>query len=83
MPFWSSFQSRDRRKSYLNAVHTSGLGQYAELSITTYNQMELEMVNLFWPLVARSAGFERPYQPPTLLINTLPIAPICMENHRA
>lgn len=57
----------DRRESYLNAVHASGLGPYAELSITTYNQMALEMVNLFWPLVARSAGFERPYQPPTLL----------------
>ena len=57
----------DRRESYLNAVHESGLGPYAELSITTYNQMALEMVNLFWPLVARSAGFERPYQPPTLL----------------
>ena len=57
----------DRRQTYLDVVHQSGLGPYAELSITTYNQMAMEMVGLFWPLVARSAGFERPYQPPTIL----------------
>ncbi len=57
----------DRQAAYLNAIHASGLGPYAELSITTYNQMAMEMVKLFWPLVARSAGFARPYQPPTIL----------------
>lgn len=57
----------DREAAYLNAIHASGLGPYAELSITTYNQMAMEMVKLFWPLVARSAGFARPYQPPTIL----------------
>ena len=25
------------------------------------------MVSLFWPLVARDAGFSRPWQPPTFL----------------
>jgi hypothetical protein len=29
--------------------------------------MAMEMVTLFWPLVARAAGFERPYHPPTFL----------------
>jgi superfamily I DNA/RNA helicase len=52
---------------YLEAVHQSGLGPYADLKITTYTQMGMEMVTLFWPLVARAAGFERPYHPPTFL----------------
>lgn len=52
---------------YLDAVHQSGLGPYADLKITTYNRMAQDMVTLFWPLVARSAGFARPFQPPTVL----------------
>ncbi|VAW43548.1 hypothetical protein MNBD_CHLOROFLEXI01-115 [hydrothermal vent metagenome] len=52
---------------YLEAVHQSGLGPYADLKITTYTQMGMEMVTLFWPLVAQAAGFERPYHPPTFL----------------
>ncbi len=57
----------DHQQNYLDAVHQSGLGPYADLKITTYNQMAQEMVSLFWPLVARPAGFDRPYQPPTFL----------------
>ena len=57
----------DQASSYLDAVHQSGLGPYADLKITSYTQMAMEMVQLFWPLVARSAGFERPYHPPTFL----------------
>lgn len=52
---------------FTSAVHASGLGPYADLKITTYNQLAQEMTTLFWPLVARSAGFERPFQPPTIL----------------
>jgi hypothetical protein len=52
---------------YLEAVHQSGLGPYADLKITTYNRLAQEMVALFWPLVARPAGFARPFQPPTIL----------------
>ncbi|MFO7681670.1 MAG: hypothetical protein R6X34_16625 [Chloroflexota bacterium] len=52
---------------YLNALHQSGLGSYADLKITTYNRLAQEMVTLFWPLVARPAGFARPFQPPTVL----------------
>lgn len=57
----------DHAPAYLDAVHRSGLGPYADLKITTYNQMAQEMVALFWPLVARPSGFARPYQPPTFL----------------
>ena len=56
----------DQAGSYLDAVHQSGLGPYADLKITTYTQMAMEMVKLFWPLVARPAGFERPYHPNVL-----------------
>ena len=52
---------------YLDAVHQSGLGPYADLKIISYNRLAQEMVALFWPLVARSAGFARPFQPPTVL----------------
>jgi hypothetical protein len=57
----------EHQQSYLDAIHQSGLGPYAELKITTYNRMAQEMVTLFWPLVARPAGFTRPFQPPTVL----------------
>lgn len=52
---------------YLDAMHQSGLGPYADLQIITYNRLAQEMVTLFWPLVARPAGFTRPFQPPTVL----------------
>lgn len=57
----------DHSQPYLDAVHQSGLGPYADLKITTYNKMAQEMVQLFWPLVARPSGFDKPYQPPTFL----------------
>lgn len=57
----------EHQQLYLDAVHQSGLGPYADLKITTYNRMAQEMVALFWPLVARPAGFTQPYRPPTFL----------------
>jgi hypothetical protein len=57
----------EQQQPFLDAIHQSGLGPYADLKITTYNRMAQEMVALFWPLVARPAGFARPYQPPTFL----------------
>ncbi|MCL4265534.1 MAG: hypothetical protein KJ069_20130 [Anaerolineae bacterium] len=57
----------DHTDRYLDTVHQSGLGPYADLKITTYNQMAQEMVELFWPLVARPSGFTTPYRPPTFL----------------
>ncbi|MCP4427033.1 MAG: hypothetical protein GY803_21290 [Chloroflexi bacterium] len=57
----------EHRQAYLDAVHESELGPYADLSIISYNQMAMEMTTLFWPLVARTAGFAHPHQPPTVL----------------
>lgn len=57
----------EHRQAFYDAVHGSGLGPYADLEATTYTSMAQEMVALFWPLVAREAGFARPYQPPTFL----------------
>jgi len=57
----------DQQRPFLDFLHESGLGPYADLKVTTYNKMAQEMVQLFWPLVARDAGFERPYQPPHFL----------------
>ncbi len=52
---------------FLEAIHSSRQGPYTELQITTYNNMARQMLTLFWPLVARQAGFERAYQPPSYL----------------
>ena len=57
----------DHSQAFLDSIHRSGLGPYAELNITTYNTLARQMVSLFWPLIARPAGFDRPYQPPTFL----------------
>ncbi len=57
----------EHRDAYLDAVRASGLGPYAELNVTNYTQLARSMVSLFWPLVARQAGFARPWQPPTFL----------------
>lgn len=57
----------EQQQSFYDAIHQSDLGAYADLKVTTYNAMAQEMVTLFWPLVARPAGFARPFQPPTIL----------------
>jgi hypothetical protein len=58
---------RSHTLPFLQAVHEAGLGPYAELEITTYQHLAREMVTLFWPLVARPAGFGQAHQPPTFL----------------
>ncbi|MCL4804695.1 MAG: hypothetical protein KJ046_10395 [Anaerolineae bacterium] len=57
----------EHRAAFFDAIHQSGLGPYAELNVTDYARLAQSMVALFWPLVARDAGFERPYMPPTSL----------------
>ena len=57
----------EHRHAFEEAVMTSGLGPFADLKVTTFSQMALEMVTLFWPLVARQSGFAHPHQPPTTL----------------
>ncbi|MCP5100369.1 MAG: hypothetical protein GY943_32870 [Chloroflexi bacterium] len=57
----------EQQRPFLDFLHQSEVGPYSDLVITTYNRMAQEMVQLFWPLVARDVGFERPYQPPSIL----------------
>lgn len=58
---------QEHRPGYLDFLHTHHPTAYADLKITTYTHLAREMVSLFWPLVARPAGFEKPYQPPSFL----------------
>ena len=51
----------------IHFLHEQDAGPYADLTVTTYPHLALDMVRLFWPLVARPAGFERPHQPPVFL----------------
>lgn len=57
----------EERDRYLEFLHAHGAGPYADLTLTTYSYLAREMVSLFWPLVARPAGFDRPYQPPSFI----------------
>ncbi len=58
---------REHRRAYQHRLQTAGLPSYADLKITTYTGLALEMVRLFWPLVARDAGFRSAFRPPTFL----------------
>lgn len=53
--------------AFVTAVQQSGLGATTELKVIHTIGMAQEMVPLFWPLIARPAGFKRPFQPPTFL----------------
>ncbi len=57
----------EHRQPYETAVINADLGPFADLKITTYSQMAMEMVTLFWPLIARRSGFSSAHQPPTVL----------------
>lgn len=57
----------EHRHQFLDTLHDSGQGPYADLKISSFSDLTKEMVSLFWPLVARPAGFQHPYQPPTFL----------------
>jgi hypothetical protein len=57
----------EHRQEFEMAVQISGVGAYTDLTISTFNQLALDMTTLFWPLVAGDSGFAHPYQPPTLL----------------
>ncbi len=57
----------EHRHVYEGAVKSSKLGPFADLKLATYNRMALDMVTLFWPLIARQSGFKDPHQPPTFL----------------
>lgn len=58
---------RDQRLAYTRFVQEAAVGSYADLKIGHYSSLAREMVILFWPLVAREAGFRSGFQPPTFL----------------
>ena len=53
--------------SFRRAVAAAGLESYSDLSLTTFAGLARELLALFWPLVAREAGFGQPEQPPTFV----------------
>ncbi len=46
----------EHRAAYSDAVHNSGLGPYAELTVMDYSRLAQSMVARFWPRVAPVAG---------------------------
>ena len=58
---------RASRKHLRQALQGVPLGPYGELSLHTYYSLAQRMVALFWPLVARPAGFAHPERPPVFL----------------
>ncbi len=57
----------DAADRYLAALARAGLRPYSDLQLTTFPGLARQMVTLFWPLIAREAGFAAPYKPPTFL----------------
>ena len=53
--------------AYKRALAGAGLGPYSDLHLTTYSGLARELVALFWPLIARAAGFSAPHRPPMFL----------------
>ncbi|MGB9723414.1 MAG: UvrD-helicase domain-containing protein [Chloroflexia bacterium] len=58
---------RAARRRLRQALQGVPLGPYGELSLHTYYSLAQRMVALFWPLVARPAGFAHPERPPVFL----------------
>ena len=56
-----------QRDNFSDIVRQSEIGSFSDLKITHYSQLAREMVLLFWPLVARDAGFATGFRPPTFL----------------
>ncbi len=58
---------RPARERLRRALREVPLGPYGGLSLHTYYSLAHKMVALFWPLVARQAGFAHPERPPIFL----------------
>lgn len=57
----------EHAQPYLATIEEGGALPFTELIITTYHHLARRMVALFWPMLARAAGFDRPSEPPTFL----------------
>lgn len=53
--------------SYYEALRRPTVDAGGQVTISTVGGLAQRMVDLFWPLVARQAGFAHPDQPPTFL----------------
>ncbi len=58
---------RAARRRLRQVLQDVPLGPYGDLSLHTYYSLAQHMVALFWPLVARPAGFAHPERPPVFL----------------
>lgn len=58
---------RPAREQLRRSLREVPLGPYGTLSLHTYYSLAQRMVALFWPLVARPAGFAHPERPPLFL----------------
>ncbi len=52
---------------FLDAMQTPGVVAGGMVNVLTISGLAQRMVDLFWPLIAESAGFSRPNLPPTFL----------------
>lgn len=59
-------EASDRRRVF-QFLEAAGLEEPRDLQVTTFTYLAREMVQQFWPLVARPAGFERPFQRPVYI----------------
>jgi len=58
---------RPAREQLRRTLQGIALGPYGNLSLHTFYSLAQRMVALFWPLVARSAGFAHPEKPPVFM----------------
>ncbi len=52
---------------YMDAMNAPGVAAGGMVSVVTLSGLARRMVDLFWPIVAETAGFSRPEIPPTFL----------------
>ncbi|MCB0036629.1 MAG: hypothetical protein KDE51_21500, partial [Anaerolineales bacterium] len=78
------------RGRFTEVLQGANIDAYGDLKVNNYLGLAREFVELFWPLVARTAGFSRAYQPPTWLTYDLAqllmwevITPMLEEGHFA
>ena len=61
---------------YREALQRSRVGASVNISVATLGSLSLNMVDLFWPLIAEKVGFARPYKRPHFL--SLEMVQYCM-----
>ena len=57
----------NHRQDFIDHIQAADLGPTSEPSIYTFSGIAREMISLFWPLIARPAGFDEAHHPPVFL----------------